>query len=262
MADIINIQDFTGRKSAERVFGEITGLYAKAKLVIEEFNSFMENDPVSGIKMLPEFVEKIRNVNPEPGYESLAGGPNTDWTGPILNILGAYYPTLDRTVRKQGLILAMDFLDRLSYDQSQDHVELVHEPWLAGDIILTRPLYYPGYSECIDLLKECSKWPEFVKNSHKIRSAFFMALAITRPEYSSLEIRTKFYKTHPELVDRTLDFIAALSFYKSRKFMEEEKIPEEAAVTKSLLHYDPLLHDNIQKKVKDHNWIRLSEELN
>lgn len=208
---------------------------------------------------MPSFLDQVRGINGSRWCESIAGGPNTDFTVPILGIIGAMYPYLENDQQREGLVRCLDYLDGINCLYSQNHVQRIDEPWLVRDIIISRPAYWCGYEQYTALLKEHPAWADFSKRIDTADSEFWLAIAVTRHKYSSLEVRTRFYKNFPELTDRTLDAIAGITFEESRRCHEGCKKTLEEDIADSMAMYDPLLHRDIYQKMGEKNWILLAE---
>ena len=72
-----------------------------------------------------------------------------------------------------------------------------------------------------------------------------------------MEIRTKFYKEFPNLIDRAQDAIAALTFNHAQNANKRDGTPVEEYIDESLSKYDPILHNKIRKKMGEKKWIRI-----
>lgn len=258
MGDVIDAEKIFLERRVQRVINGIGDMYQQAGEVASAYYQLMLAKPEEAIQRFPEFMEKARGVNPGIG-EAMAGGPNHDWTAPIINIVGIIYSAQERNIRKNILQQCMNFLDGINYLNSQRNVALINDPWLAADIVITRPLYWCGYKEYCDLIKENKTWQEFSGKIETTRSDFWLAMAVTHPEHASLDIRTQFYKQYPTLMDRTEDAIAAMvAVYGGRK-AERNGVPLETCINKRLVKHDPMLHDDIRRKIEEEKWILLSE---
>jgi hypothetical protein len=232
--------------------------YGRATEIAEEYFRLMDEDPKQGIDKLLGYLHSVRIINPAYAFvEGIAGGPNQDWTAPLLNALGAVYPYLERETRRAGLIRSLNFLDGLKYTYSQNHVELIHEPWLFADIIINRGLYWPGHEEESAILGQARTWESFRTHLPRRRSQFILAFAVLKHQVSSLEVRARFYKEYPDLTDRALDGVAAIVNAEVRADERPEGIPYHAALTNLLSNYDPLWHEAIRSKIQEEKWIRL-----
>ena len=253
MGNVLSFRD--GR--TKRVINQIGRMYNKANNLTQEYYQLMLNDPDKGIEELPNFLRGVRKINPEPALESMAGGPNHDWTGPMLNIIGIVYPILKIENREKALVKCLDFLDGLRYDYSQNHVELINEPLLIRDIIISRTIYWPGYQIYIDQLDKNKTWKDFKPYLEKTKSEFFLAYAVTKHEHSSIEVRTKFYKTFPDLMIRTKQAIGGIIYDEAKRYHEKDKITIEKYIDDTIIKYDPLLHNDIRKSMLEEDWIKI-----
>jgi hypothetical protein len=231
----------------------------QASEIADSYLKLMMEDSALAIKQMNTFIGRTRDVNLERALGEAMVGPNQDWTAPMLDILGIVYPSLEKDVRKEGLKKCFKFLDGLRYDYSQSNVELINEPWLVADIVINRSLYWCGYKEYALLLGKNRTWKELEPNLEITKSAFWLAIAVTRPKYSSLEVRTRFYEKFPDLMDRTQDAIAAVTYVFGLKINEGEGTSIEEYIDTELLKYDPLLHQNIKSKIKKGKWVLLEE---
>lgn len=288
--NVVNLQEFTRRKSFKECVNQIGKIYEEAGLVGEEYRELISQDIDKAIKRLPEFIENARNAGMPGGrsYESLAGGPNPDFIMPLINGIGRIYPELSKETRNLFAKNVLNYLDGLRCDYSQSHVEDIEEPWLVRDILLDRSLYFPGYKNYADFLKKFRTWEEFnqglgSKEGQIVRSPFWLTLALIHPKYSSLGIRKNYYDQFGPLVDRTLDALAALDYEWGKKHVErnnlnfEKRLKERANIgplfegsikqTKGdglldfeeeledrIKNIDPLLHERLRKKFGERNW--------
>ncbi len=228
-----------------------------AEEIAQDYFTLITRDPVQAIHRLPEFIERTRDINPSRAYESMAGGPNQDWIGPLLDILGIVYPELEKSVREYGLRQCLNYFDGLRSDYAQNHVALINEPWLACDIVITRPIYWCGYKEYCDYSQENKSWKNFSAKMNEAKSTFWLAMAVTCPQYTSLEVRINFYRTFPKLMDRTKDAIAAMSAVYGGRKAEREHLNLSTCIDERIAKHDPLLHDTIKAKIEEKKWILL-----
>ncbi|MBS3167011.1 hypothetical protein J4403_02280 [Candidatus Woesearchaeota archaeon] len=234
--------------------------YSKANSIAQEFQTLLFENPLRAVKNLRSYIERIRDISSNRAFgESMAGGPNQDTIVPVFNVLGFVYPALDREVRKEGLRQCLNYLDGLRYDYSQNHVELIDEPWLVGDIVSNRSLYWCGYQQQTDLLKKNPIWKDFIKVMTNTQSEFWLAIAVAHPEYSSLEIRTNFYKLFPQLTDRTTDAMAAIVYNWSLNRSKAYGIPLEQEIQEQIKKIDRSLYSKLIKKIEEKKWIRLED---
>lgn len=239
MADLLDFCAAQRKQSVHRIISEIGTIYGKAAENIEAYRLLIQEDPAKAIEQLPDFIDQARNANPERAYEAMAGGPNQDFVAPLINAVGPLYPALPREARLPLLRKIFNYLDSLNYFNAQDHVELIHEPWLVGDILTTRPLYSPGYKTHADFLEKNRNWQEVAAQVDKSRSKFFFSLALIQPKISSLEVRTRFYEQFPVLLDRTLDAVAGFIIEHARNRSQRENLDLEQEIARKFTRYDP-----------------------
>ena len=216
MGSLLSFDDAVRKKVFRAVCVGIIDSNSEAKSVGQRYATLAMKDPMAAIEQLPRVIREMRSVNPIPTYESFAGGPNPEWFSPLLNVVGAVYPTLRKDDRRIALTKCLNFLDGLRCDYSENQVRFVDDPWLVSDIAINRPPYWPGYKEYALMMGDIKSWTEFENKSKKVDSAFRLAIAICRQEYSSLPIRRKFFEEYPVLMDRTLDGIATFVDHRAR----------------------------------------------
>lgn len=128
MVEIIDIKVVYSRKSLEKAIGKMERFYDKAGSIANEYYSLMQENPDKAITELPQFLERVRNINENRYFCETLVGPNHDWTAPLFNVLGSLYHTLDREYREKILFKTMNYLDGLRFDYAQDNVELINNP--------------------------------------------------------------------------------------------------------------------------------------
>lgn len=258
MGELLSFEEHREQRLIASLVSQIGDLYGKADEVAFEFSQCMEDDPISAITLLPTFIRRARDVNPDAGYmETLAGGPNHDWIAPLLNIVGVIYPELELEPRTQALKLCLNYFDGLNYDYVQNHVELLNEPWLVGDIVINRWLYNCGYKEYIDLLEQNKTWKNLIPHLPNVKSAFWLAYTIVHTGYASPEIKRHFYKTYPTLTDRTLDTIAGRIATNAQHETTREGSDLQDNIEKRLFRYDNRFYHDLVRKIDEKKWIIL-----
>lgn len=257
MGDLLDFNKAYQERKAREPVSTLSVMYRKARDLADSYHKLMSENPEQAIDRLPEFIKKVRNINPDRAIEALAGGPNTDWTAPILNILGTVYPELDRDVREKGLIQCLSFFENLNIDYSKDHVQLINEPWLASDIIINCPYFECGNKQYIDFSKKHKSWEDFSENISGTMSPFWLAMAVINPQYSSLDVRKNFYEKSPITIDRTKDALAAIATVYGGMKAERNNLPLDDCINERLSKYDPILHDDIRKKIEERKWVQL-----
>lgn len=259
--ETIDLISYRNKKNFNKVVEQFRDSSNEATSVWSDFVLMTEYSPKEAIEKMPEFIERARNACGEGrmAYESYVGGPKTEWTGSILNVLGEVYPFLDKDVRQEGLKKVLNFLDGLNYSYAQDQMELVDEPWLAADVFVNRGIYWCGFQENIKLLAENRDWKDFSKHLDQTKSKFLLCFSVVQPKHSSLSVRKGFYEQFPELVDRTLDAVAAINYNYALDVKTRKGILVEDYLSESLVKYDPLFHDKIRGKILEEKWIRLTD---
>lgn len=244
-----------------RLLTHLEGMYQGAGEVVGEYRTLIEQNPFQGVMQLSSFLKRVREkMSPEGrAWETIAGGPNPDTTGPILDAAGIFYETFNRQEREQVLRKILSFLDGLKNIYAEWQVEKINDPWLVMDIVINRFDYWPGMKDYIELLKDKNTWNLLQPEINKVSSRFFLAFTILHPEYSSLSVRQKFYKQFPDLIDSTEDAVAAWIQARAEVFSESKGQTVDEYVSSKMLSYDPLSHNNIKKKIKERKWIILAE---
>lgn len=260
MPELLQFEAFARKKKIDQWMEVMGGWWEKADQVAEEYRGLITTDPKLAIKQLPDFLDKARDINPERSFvEAVAGGPNPDWTAPLIDIIGAVYPSLDKQTRKEALSVSLNFLDVLNYFNSQQNVELINEPWLVSDIVINRPLYWCGFKKYCNLLEKNPTWESFYPHLKSVRSAFWLGMAVSRTKYASEPVQTNFYRMFPTLMDRTQDAIAAIIFVNAQNDYLEEDTPIIQSIESSLFKYDPRLYKGIVKKIEERKWVDLDQ---
>lgn len=240
-------------------------MYQSAGGIQQEYAALATADPLIAIGRLPEFLERARDINP-PGIEALAGGPNQDWTVPMLNIVGTLYPSLSREQRQQALGFCLSYLDKIEFHSSQRHVAMIDEPWLVGDIVITRPRYWCGFDWYCQWLDQDKDWSSFRSRIPQASSIFWLTMAMVWNGPASFPIRQQYYRHYPDLVDRTLDVIAGdIACHGLQDVNKGAQLDlffpnsEEEAIQQVLVQYDSQFSERIREKMQRQNWIKLDQ---
>lgn len=258
--NVLQLKDHITQRIVTKLIGQIGDQYKAASSIIKELDEVMVNNPKKGIRRLPEFFEKIRGVlgKDQAFVEAVAGGPNPHWTGSVLDVLGFIYPELTRELQQEALLVCFSFLDRLNYLVAQDNVEMIKEPWLVRDILVNESWYWPGFQRYVDLLEKIKSFEEFKKALEQTtRNNVWMAWTIIRREWATLPVRTWYYENFPDLVDRTLDAIAARIFSRAENRKTRDGVPLRKSIEEILQKYDPLFHQSLRRRIKEKEWIKI-----
>lgn len=263
MSEILRFEDGVTKRLTRSFIGEVDGMYQNAAQNVDEFYRLTLENPSFAIKRISEFIERARKSSgPEWSLaEAYGGGPNHDWTGPILDTVGIVYPVLPPDARKEALSNIFKFLDNQNYYVAQSNVEMINEPWLVADIVANVSLYWCGYKDYTNMLQDNPTWSELYPHLSKVKSAFWMAFAVSQPQYASNEIRDNFSHIFPTLTDRTLDAIAAITSVGAQNEFLRKGIPINQTIEASMFKYDPRFHKSISAKIQERKWVDLDEPL-
>ncbi|MEK7605302.1 MAG: hypothetical protein AAB478_02130 [Patescibacteria group bacterium] len=253
-----DFEAFQNRRAWKKVGLDIGRMNERATEVADDYRALVTADPLTGIDKLGLFLEEMRDINPNRSFvEAVAAGPNPEWTGQLLALLGTRYSYLDRDTRSVVLTKGLGFLDRQRYDISQGNVSYIDNPHLAADIAVSRPLYWPGFEEYTGILTRLRTWDEIEPQVERAKSTFWLSLAITRPDMASDDVRNGLERIYPTLLDKTLDAIAAITAERAVDKHRSDGTPVEEYTDERIAKYDSRYSDAIRTKIVEHNWIRL-----
>jgi len=112
MSEVVDLSVKLRERSISKTIADMKKSYGLAEDIVQEYAELMLRSPSKALQKLPEFIKNSRGINRDRAFiEAIAGGPNHDWTGPLLNIVGSLYPLLNRADRELGLRQCLDFLD-------------------------------------------------------------------------------------------------------------------------------------------------------
>ncbi len=254
-------------RKAREVVNQISLKYLHLKEQgIEPFIELSENDPERAVEEFPSALGRVLELGDNFFRGTMAGGPAPEATAPIINAIGAIYSKLPKTVREKALTQSLYFLDRLDYFNSQNNVELIDEPWLVGDIVINRPLYWCGYKEYVKRLERVTTIDDFKREFIRekgyvdyidVNSMFWLTYTFSRKEYSPDAPRMFFSELFPDIIDRTQDAIAALIVHHSKIDEKNEHIPYLTGVENHMKKYVEEWQYPIREKIEDVKWIWL-----
>lgn len=259
MGAIVHAEQSFRQKQTERLIQDLSELYGNAGDNWNQFVAVAEVNLSEAIRCMPEFIDRARNVNPNRAFgEALAGGPNPDWIVLLMNVLGDYYEYLERDEREQVLRHCLKYFDGLNFLYSQNHVELLSSPFLITDIVISRWLYWPGLSRPRKFLQGAIM-EDLASKDQDVLSSFWVCLAVIwNDDGVTLPMRQWYYKNHPEIVEKTLSFAAAHTYFCAKgKVKEGEDLGLYITSTLNKV-YDPLLHHRIREKIHKEDWVRIS----
>lgn len=260
LGKLLSFEDAQRKRVSRAITTNLKDQYGRAGVVAEEFAEVLSEDPLNSIRLLPSFLARARGVVRDRAFvEAIAGGPNPDFTAPIINLVGVIYPGLPRDARREALSLVLNgFLDTLNSRYASEQVASMDEPWLIADIIISRGgLYMPPWQEYLDLLAKYPNWKELYPNLSRVRSAFFLSFAVAQNN-STPEIQDNYSRVFPSLWNRTLDAIAAFTHVSAtRDSRRESSTTYEHGIEQRLFRYHPPSRVAILTKIKHENWIHL-----
>jgi hypothetical protein len=231
---------------------------------MERFHDIVIANPEKAAEELPNYLGKVLSAGDGLFSGTNCGGPFEGVTAPLLDTVGMVYPCLERQQREKALISCLNFLDGLRYDNSQRNVELINEPWLIGDIVSNRHLYWCGFKEYEERQKKCVTWDdwktEFISEDGKFNanSIGWLAISTFWKDYAAPEVREGFSKSYPDLVERAQDAMAGNAYAMGVcSEYEENPLPQEE-IREFLSNFEPEFASVAQKKTKkDGNFILL-----
>lgn len=261
MSEILRFEKGAAKRFTRRLSEQMSAWGKSAADNAISFLQLVNDNPGQAVDRIPEFILRARD-SAGPGshvWEAYAGGACELWTAPVLDIVGTIYPILPKDIRKRALEHSLDFLDRQNYFVAQDNVERINEPWLVGDIVLNRWIYWCGFEEYSDLLEKHQNWGEVYRKLDKIKSAFWFSMAVALKEHASDEVRENYYRFFPTLIDRTKDAIAAIAVVHAQTRFLKTGASLEESVEDELVGFDPTLLPDIKRRITEQKWVDLDE---
>ena len=257
--DVVLAGQAIGKAFDKDIAPNIEEIYGRAGKIINEYAELMEKNPERALANLNQYLDKVRRVNPNRAFiESIAGGPNQDWIGPILDIAASNYEQGNMETRELILRSHFDFLDNLNYTYAQNHVETLSNPYVVRDIIISNVLYWPGYAYPKQVLHK----PGMIWRDYKgfmltdLASPVLASLAILRADYPSREIKDNFYAETPDLLDGAISLAAGMAF-RDAAIRTEDGSDTLAEIEEYISKYDELLHPQLRIQLVDANWLFL-----
>lgn len=260
------------QKIRERQVGSImdgfSNMYAAAADVAQEYFELMEKDTATALGQLGLYLAKVRKVTAPEGMsvsylDAISGGPNQDYTAPIINIAASHYAEAPKETRLEVLSTQLAFLDRMNNIYAARHVGYVQDPTLLGDIINNRSLYWPFLDEELDFLESQPNEQQFREFADKCRSVGLLGYAIVATDSASLPIRHAFRENSPQLLDGVLDMAAGRVFHRGAQAAHEDNTSIIDEIEKRLQGgtFDPQYHEVIRQKIADANWVHKSPNM-
>ncbi len=253
--------------NVDRLIGELSLVHSYSREhFLEPFLELAMKDPEKATSELSDYIEKALDSGGGLFRGTMCGGPYPPVTGPFLNVAGLVYPHLDREKRTKALKECLKFLDGLNYMSSQENVEQINASWLVRDVLINRFLYWPGYAEYNDKLKEIAVWSDFENafmittedgKKFKCRSTHFLGFAVSRMDSNCPDpIRERFAEEFPSITDGVKDFIAGWIHYKAFLGRDLDGTYKEIVIDK-LRNYLPSWEEELRHKLSEEKWIML-----
>lgn len=207
---------------------------------IEPFAQMLMDNPDKAIERIFEVYNHAlddaytdtNGKNTRAFIQAVAGGPCEIIPQSIYNAVGAVYPYLERKQKDRALGKVLNILDKLNYlIVNGIHTPGIREPLLLSDIIVVRPLYWPGLDEGRKLLGEYSSFSDLRKEiinekglfrKNKVESDFLVAYSLLMSDmgnYGEGYIKV----AYPPFLNRTLQGIIAHWFARVNEVNEIEE---------------------------------------
>lgn len=175
----------------------------------------------------------------------------------LYNAVGAIYPLLDRGQRDEAVRAHLRQFDMLNYlAVNSNHTPNIREPLLLADIIIVRPLYWPGLKDEKHLWNGKASFSDLEKEimtegglfePAKVKSDFLVAYALMRKDFTSFgEDYAK--SANPEFLNRVIKGIVALRFANAAK----DQVNKGRERLYELL--PSLVHDRIEPLRQEAGW--------
>ncbi len=175
----------------------------------------------------------------------------------LYNAVGSIYPLLDRRQRDNIIRAHLNQFDRLNYlAVNSNHTPNIREPMLLADIIIARPLYWPGLNDEKALWEGKNSFAELEEevitenglfDPTKVRSDFLVAYAIMRKDFT--QFGEDYAKVaNPDFLNRVIKGIVALRFAGAKdKEIESKRNSLYELLPKSV-------HEKIESARQESDW--------
>lgn len=235
----------------------------------DAFRELVQKDPTKASEQLPIYLDKILRAGDRFFNYPGCGGPHEMVTAPLIDSVGLVYPCLDKPQREKALRSCLKFFDEQNYFLVQNNVAYINEPWLVGDIILNRPLYWCGFKELSDRLKPLATWSDweaaFLDEQGRLdaKSVGWLSVAVGWKENASELVRRGFAERYPGIVERTKDVIAGWAHIRGirEQYEEEKPMPYQKRCEKFYTHFEPEWLQGVPEQLGQKNFIVLEETI-
>lgn len=267
-SNVISLDQKLRERQLSSIMSGFSDMYAAADDVAQEYYELMERDATAALGQIGLYLAKAREATtPEDMSSSyidaISGGPNQDYTAPIINIAASHYPEASKETRLEVLNAQLRFLDRMNNIYAARHVGYVQDPTLLGDIINNRSLYWPFLDAELDFLESQPNERQFYEFTDKCRSIGLLGYAIVATDSASLPIRRLFQESSPELLSGVLNMAAGRIFHRSAMAAHEDGISIVDEIEKRLEKgtFDPQYHERIRQNIANANWVHKSPNM-
>lgn len=220
--------------------------------LLERLNEQVKNEGLLNKQLLIDLVKDKK-------YQRSQGiGDDFIPDSGLYNAIGAIYPVLNRQDKDQVVRAHLSQFDKLNYIYVNiNHTPHIREPLLLSDIVLARPIYWPGLKDEEHLWYE-KKYFEDIKNEiitsnglfypGKVRSDFLVAYALLRSDITDFG-EDYAAVANPNFLERVLKGIIAIRFCRSK---DKESIEKDKERLYELLPES--VHDKIETLRKQRDW--------
>lgn len=262
-------EDFAVRRDVQEIINHMNLMFSYVREHgTDVFRELAIKDPQKAIEQLPVYIDKLLGAGGNFFHGYMCGGPCELVTAPLLDSIGVMYACLERTWREKALRKCLNFLDMQNYVLAQDNVALINEPWLVGDIIINRPIYWCGFKEYESRQKNAVVWAdwraEFIDDEGKVNANSLAWLTISTfwKDSCTPEVREGFAREYPDIVTRTQDALAGKA-YAVQVWSEYQECPmSREKINSFLAKFEPAFAAAVRKKIHNTgNFILLEDTI-
>ncbi|MBI4835661.1 MAG: hypothetical protein HY817_00200 [Candidatus Abawacabacteria bacterium] len=244
---------------------EFAALEVGAQKIAVTYRALCRDDVRQAIDAFVPLTEAVRAVNPcveTMGSDAIVGGPNHTWVAWLLNSLGKVYEDLSPEVKKLALEqVVVRYLDERRSDQATNHVELIEDPALAGDIVISRPEYWPERTTLATYERAAAQgndtnithatYERMRAALDALPSPFWAARVVARKGWTSPPVQSTFYREHPVLMKSTLRALAGIIVVHGKH--------NATVIEDKLTRYDWRLVKELRENIAAKTWTELAK---
>jgi hypothetical protein len=267
-SNIISLDQKIRERQLNSIMNGFSDMNDAANDVAQEYYELMERDTITALGQLGLYLARVRKATTPEGMSSsyidaISGGPNQNYTAPIIDIAASHYAEVSKETRLEVLNTQLAFLDRMNNIYAARHVGYVQDPTLLADIINNRRLYWPFLDVELDFLESQPNERQFYEFTDKCRSIGLLGYAIIATDSASLPIRRLFREGSPQLLDGVLNMAAGRVFHRAAQATHEDGTAIVDEIEKRLQQgtFDLQYHDVIRQKIADANWVHKSPNM-